>query len=200
MYMKTTRSATWAAALAAARAARTAARRRRRPPRRGRGSGRAGSTRTPARSAGGSPGWISRPQARLDLDLDLDLLQPFLSFLFFPLQDSERRLKNPTQETIGTDTTRRNGWDQSRTLIARTSHAGVDASGRNDVQAWAPDRLTDGEVRTPRQELVTVPTSRELGLVWKMPGECRKDRCFHGCIQCGEDKDLATTFSTTDGL
>ena len=90
---------------------------------------------------------------------------------------------------------------QSRTLIARTSCASVDASERNDVQARAPDRLTDGEVRTPRQELLSVPTSREPGLVWKMPGECRKDRCFHGrIIQRGEDKDLATTFSATDGL
>ena len=60
--MKTTRSATWARALAAAAAARTVA-----PPRHGLVSGRAGSTRAPGGSAGGSLGWISQPQAWLNL-------------------------------------------------------------------------------------------------------------------------------------
>jgi hypothetical protein len=70
----------------------------------------------------------------------------------------------------------------------------VDASEwRTDVQfhRWF------GWVRTPRQELLTVLTSERPGFVWKMPVECRKDRCFHGCIQRSKDKDLAaTTFGT----
>lgn len=107
--MKTTRSATWARGLAAAPAERTAA-----PPRRGLGSGRAGSTRSPGGSAGGSLGWISQPQTWLQKPAPES--RPFLTPQLAPLlsvrlkttstaQNSRVRRAMPpmVEETISTD-------------------------------------------------------------------------------------------------
>ena len=105
MYMKTTRSATLG---------RQPWRRRGRREllRRGGGGGRLGAAAVPAEQVAPELQHDQQEDRRdgyHDLkhgwSLDPDLLQPFCdSFLFFPLQDRERCLKNPTQETISTDT------------------------------------------------------------------------------------------------